>query len=91
MFLGIADEDKEKVHNISDSVFRHFMAGALAGYENWTFDEAFEFVICGLLRMALPTGPARDVTVTIGNVTTTEYKLLKIKTVINTQAKRVSF
>ena len=21
------------------------MAGALAGYENWTFDEAFEFVI----------------------------------------------
>ena len=27
------------------------MAGALAGYENWTFDEAFEFVICGLLRM----------------------------------------
>ena len=56
------------------------MAGALAGYENWTFDEAFEFVICGLLRMALPTGPARDVTVTIGNVTTTEYKLLKIKT-----------
>ena len=30
-FLGIADDDKEKVHNISDSVFRHFMAGALAG------------------------------------------------------------
>eukprot|EP00943_MAST-04B_sp_MAST-4B-sp1_P003022 g3022.t1 len=56
------------------------IAGALAGYENWTFDQALEFTMCGLLRMALPTGPARDINITAGNVTTIEYKLLQIET-----------
>ena len=52
------------------------IAGAVAGYENWEFSEGFEFVMCGLLRMAVPTGPGLDVV--SGNVT--EYKLKKIAT-----------
>ena len=52
------------------------LAGAVAGYENWEFSEGFEYVMCGLLRMAVPTGPGLDVA--SGNVT--EFKLKKLAT-----------
>ena len=41
-----------------------------------SFSGGFEYVMCGLLRMAVPTGPGFDVV--SGNVT--EYKLKKLAT-----------